>query len=76
MPITIRYVPHRGHGEENERRKAVKKLTQVIGSFGLILFFLGAAAMDSPSLYIPVAMCLTGLFIALVAEKMDRKIDP
>ena len=54
----------------------MKKSTKIIGSAGLILFFLGAAAMDSPSLYIPVAMCLTGLFIALVAEQMDRKIDP
>ena len=76
MPITIRYVPHREHGEENERRKTVKKLTKIIGSVGLMLFFLGAAGMDSPSLYIPVVMCLTGLFIALVAEQMDRKIDP
>lgn len=54
----------------------MKKLTNIIGSTGLMLFFLGAAAMDSPSLYIPVAMCFAGLIIALVAMNMDKKIDP
>lgn len=54
----------------------MKKSTKIIGSAGLMLFFLGAAGMDSPSLYIPVSMCFVGLFIALIASKMDRKIDP
>lgn len=40
-------------------------LQKIICCIGLMMFIIGASAMDSASLVIPVALCLIGALLAL-----------
>lgn len=47
----------------------------VIESIGAVMFFFGAASMDSESLVIPFVITFVGGAILLIASKFDDSFD-
>lgn len=48
----------------------MKKIWEVIGGIGMILLILGAAAMDSECMLLPVALAITGLVMCCASARV------
>ncbi|MBQ7925920.1 MAG: hypothetical protein IJ335_06450 [Lachnospiraceae bacterium] len=54
-------------------------MDKLIGGTGLMMFFIGASAMDSDPVLVPAVMTIVGLALMAVSAReveKDKKIDP
>ena len=51
----------------------MKAISILLKSIGITLLFTGGAGMDSVSLIAPIVMIATGLFLALIGERVSEE---